>query len=561
MSPGGEGQDLSAVHSRFARAVLLIYLGTAVVAVGLLVAALATDLAYQQEVARETLLLETQVHAYYLGRHLHLLAAELSRLGLRSEVNLLDRNSEPERSLLRLTHEKSAFFNVGVAVIGPDGAAIWAEPQSFLPAGVSLASEPWFQAVLRTRNVLIAPVMPERERDSVLYMVSPILRGGQFQGVLLGAIDLAPEGALGTEFHPGTHSLNVLATRSGLVIYPPKPPSFSLGADWKSIVERHPDEPFITEAVLTMPDDAPGSARTPARTLIAGSPVQGTEFLLLTLSDANLFFGTARARLATRLGLGLALATAPLLFLVFLLRRSFRVFEKSEEVALRGQRLRMLGEAVNLIAHEVKNSLNGLRVGLDLILQGDRLGLETRHRQAVGGLRTEMERLSNFTTELLSFSKGVVPRPVALDLAELSRKVTELQRGRAADLGVALEVAAVAGPVQVKADPTLLHIVITNLVGNALEALSGDHSSAPRVRVEVGRRGPSARVCVQDNGPGVSPQVRPRLFEPFVTGKPSGVGIGLALSRNIARAHGGDLVLEDGAPGVTFILTLPLAAA
>ena len=68
-------------------------------------------------------------------------------------------------------------------------------------------------------------------------------------------------------------------------------------------------------------------------------------------------------------------------------------------------------------------------------------------------------------------------------------------------------------------------------------------------------------MCVQDNGPGVSPQVRPRLFEPFVTGKPSGVGIGLALSRNIARAHGGDLVLEDGAPGVTFILTLPLAAA
>src|SRR5206468_2957683 len=247
---GGRGGNARPAEGRpddrspgVARAVLLIYLGTAVIAVGLLVTALATDLTYQQELARETLLLETQVHAYYLGRHLHLLAGELARLGLRSEVNLLDRNSEPERSLLRLTHEKSAFFNVGVAVIGPDGAAIWAEPQSFLPAGMSLAAEPWFQAVLRTRSVLIAPVQPERERDSVLYMVSPILRAGEFQGVLLGAIDLAPEGALGTEFHPGLHGLNVLATRAGLVIYPPKPPSFSSGADWRSIVGGHPDEP------------------------------------------------------------------------------------------------------------------------------------------------------------------------------------------------------------------------------------------------------------------------------------------------------------------------------
>ncbi|HEU4400631.1 MAG TPA: ATP-binding protein [Candidatus Polarisedimenticolia bacterium] len=549
MSREGAEESLSAVHARFARAVLLIYLGAAGVAVGLLITALATDLSYQRDVARETLLLETQVRAYYLGRHLHLLAGELTRLGLRSEVNLLDQNVEPERSLLRLSHEKSAVFNVGVAVVNQEGVTVWSEPQNFLPSGVSLGRESWFQMVLRTRNVLIVPVRPEREKDSLLYVVSPILRGGQFAGVLIGGIDLALEGPLGTEFHPGAHSLDVLATRGGVVVFPPKPPPFSSVPDWTSLLHRSSDEPFIAEARLL----------DGARTVIAGAPVQGTDFLLLALADADLFFGPARARLITRLGLGLTLALLPGGLLIVLLRRSFREFERSEQKALRGERLRLLGEAVNLIAHEVKNSLNGMRVGLDMILQGDRTGLEARHRQAVSGLRTEMERLSDFTTELLSFSKGVIPRPATIDLVEFARKVTDLARPRAEGLGVVLDLVARDGRVNVRADPTLIHVILANLIGNALDALSVAHVPRPLVTVRVEPPHDAvARVRVSDNGPGVPAGLRPRLFEPFVTGKPSGVGIGLAQSRKIARAHGGDLVLEGPGPGASFLLTLPL---
>jgi len=550
------GRDLGAVHARFARAVVLIYLGAAAVAVTLFVATLIADLSYQQEVAKDTLLLETQVRAYYLGRHLHLLAGELSRLGMRSEVDLLDQNVEPERSLLRLTHEKSAFFNVGVAVVGQDGAALWSEPQNFLRAGSSFAREPWFQAVLRTRTMLIVPVKPEREKDSLLYVVTPILRGGQFTGVLLGGIDLALEGPLGSEFHPGGHGLDVLATRTGVVIYPAKPPAFAADEAWKEIVSRPSEDAFSTEKGLRIE-----AGRGERRTVVAGAAVQGTDFLLLSLADADLFFGPARQRLLTRLSLGLTLALVPLVLLILLLRRSFRIFATSEELALRGERLRMLGEAVNLIAHEVKNSLNGLRVGLDLILQGERAGLEARHRQAVAGLRTEMERLSNFTTELLSFSKGVVPRPVAIDLAEFTRKVADLARGRAEGLGIALQVSAPAARVAVRADPSLIHVVIANLVGNALDALAGDGVAAPRVAVSVSALERRAEVRVEDNGPGVPASLRPRLFEPFVTGKPSGVGIGLALSRRIARAHGGDLILQEGVRGAAFVLTLPAEGA
>jgi signal transduction histidine kinase len=72
-------------------------------------------------------------------------------------------------------------------------------------------------------------------------------------------------------------------------------------------------------------------------------------------------------------------------------------------------------------------------------------------------------------------------------------------------------------------------------------------------------------VRVSDNGRGVSASMRPRLFEPFQTEKPNGVGIGLALARKIARAHGGDLVLDEAGhprrafPGASFVLTLPLS--
>jgi len=548
-APGVSGPEsnLSAVHARFARAVILIYLGTALAAVALLVGALATDLTHQKDLARETLLLETEVRAHYMAAHLRQLAAELIRLGLRSEVNLLDQNNEPERSLLKLAHEKSSFFNVGVAVVGPDGTLVWSEPQNFLERGVSLGASTWFQAALRMRRPLIVPVVPERGHEPLLFLVSPIIRGGIFSGALVGALDFALAGTLDPEIHPGAHSQSLVMTRGGQVLYPESPPSVEASEGWKTVVSTRAAEPFLEDRVIDGRDG-----------VIAGAPVQETDFVLLSVARADRLFGAARARLWTRIGLGAILALVPFILMVLLLRRSFRIFEKSEESALRDDRLRMLGEAVNLIAHEVKNSLNGLRVGLDLILQGDRTGIETRHRQAVSGLRTEIERLSNFTTELLGFSKGVVPRPVAMDLALFVPKVTGLAGETASRMGVELDVRAESPEIPVRADPSLVHVVVANLVQNSLEALAGSTAGAPRVEVRIEGGGKTATVRVSDNGPGVPPWLIARLFEPFVTGKPSGVGIGLALSRRIARAHGGDLVLEPGGPGAIFLFTLPM---
>jgi signal transduction histidine kinase len=79
----------------------------------------------------------------------------------------------------------------------------------------------------------------------------------------------------------------------------------------------------------------------------------------------------------------------------------------------------------------------------------------------------------------------------------------------------------------------------------------------PRISVELSEERGAAQIRVSDNGPGVSASMRHALFQPFVSGKANGTGIGLALSRKIARAHGGDLVLERNGPGATFLLNLP----
>jgi len=164
----------------------------------------------------------------------------------------------------------------------------------------------------------------------------------------------------------------------------------------------------------------------------------------------------------------------------------------------------------------------------------------------------------------MTFSRGVEPRRSRMDLADFVPKVTGLLRDAAEEIGAEIDVLTPGGPVFVDADAALLHAVISNLSGNALDAATAG-SRTPRVEVRVDVHGPAARLTVSDNGRGVSPTLRPRLFEPFQTEKPNGVGIGLALARKIARAHGGDLVLSEPGqprrafPGASFVLTLPLS--
>jgi signal transduction histidine kinase len=145
-------------------------------------------------------------------------------------------------------------------------------------------------------------------------------------------------------------------------------------------------------------------------------------------------------------------------------------------------------------------------------------------------------------------------------------KVTALLRDAAEENGVEMVLIAPNEPAWVDVDAALLHAVISNLAGNAIDAATAS-SPAPRVEVRLENNGGTVELSVTDNGKGVSSSMRSRLFEPFQTDKANGVGIGLALARKITRAHGGELTLVEAKshrpelPGAHFQLTLPRASS
>jgi two-component system C4-dicarboxylate transport sensor histidine kinase DctB len=335
----------------------------------------------------------------------------------------------------------------------------------------------------------------------------------------------------------------LLATGRGGVVFPPSAPAFTRSADWFSLFQGRIGQASTAEVVFDGAESVVAAARVPVADL----------FLLNTAKKADLFRESDR-RLRTRMLLGVVLALAPMLALVIILTRSLAQFRRSETEAVREEHLRTIGEAANVIAHEVRNSLNGIRMGFDLMLDKQRRPSE----RVVTELRAEIERLSTFTYQLMLFAKNPQPNRTPVNLSEMVPRWLTLTRDVAAETGVEVELSGADRPILVEGDPMLLQIVVGNLVSNALDAVAG--VEPPKITVALATGSGKAEVRVEDNGPGVEVSFRERLFEPFVTGKPSGVGMGLSISRKIARAHGGDLVLDGTRTGASFLLTLPLEA-
>jgi signal transduction histidine kinase len=156
---------------------------------------------------------------------------------------------------------------------------------------------------------------------------------------------------------------------------------------------------------------------------------------------------------------------------------------------------------------------------------------------------------------MVSFARPIQPQPRCCELADLVRRVVQATHPQAEANGVRVE-AELDGARTVEADPELLVQALVNLTDNACQAMRG----GGRVRIRA-RSDETWRVIdVEDDGPGLPPEVAVRLFRPFVTTRADGHGLGLAIAQNIVLCHGGRIEARSNAParGTTFAVWLPV---
>jgi signal transduction histidine kinase len=227
---------------------------------------------------------------------------------------------------------------------------------------------------------------------------------------------------------------------------------------------------------------------------------------------------------------------------------------KAEQATARAEeaeRLAALGRLAAGLAHEIRNPLGSIACSIELLRTGGTLSAEDRKLCEI--IERETARLNELVGDMLDLSRPRAPSKAPTDLAATAREVVTLagKSGRGGDVAVRYE-----GPadVVVLADAAHMRQLVWNLVRNAIQV----SSAGDEVVVALGRDGDRTLLEIRDDGPGIPPEARERLFDAFFTTRSQGVGIGLAVVKRIADDHGFALEVDsEEGRGTTFRLKIP----
>lgn len=230
------------------------------------------------------------------------------------------------------------------------------------------------------------------------------------------------------------------------------------------------------------------------------------------------------------------------------------------EIAARTMQLEqraLLGEVTAVFAHEVRNPINNISTGLQLL--SARLPQEDTNQENINRLLHECDRIDHLMESVLNFSRQVEHKFEPVDMETLLRRLLDRWRPRMSKVSVLPYFQIEPGTSKVLGDPRSLEQVFTNLISNAVEAMSANNGGTLAIRVSpltVPHEKPQVLITVSDSGPGIPEDLIGRIFEPFLTTKTQGTGLGLAITKRIVTAHHGFIEVKSFPGGTVFQVKL-----
>jgi signal transduction histidine kinase len=225
---------------------------------------------------------------------------------------------------------------------------------------------------------------------------------------------------------------------------------------------------------------------------------------------------------------------------------------QAREDLIRQERISTIGRLSGSIVHDLRNPLAAIYGGAEMMVDAD---LPPSHmKRLAGNIYRASRRIQELLQDLLNVSRGRSGAPELCRLREVACAACDSLASVADSQGVSISV-DIPPEIEVPLERSRMERAFVNLIGNALEAMP----EGGRVHISASIDGDSALITVEDTGPGIAPEIRPNLFQPFVTaGKRNGLGLGLALTRQTVIEHGGDMWVEsEPGRGARFVFRLP----
>jgi signal transduction histidine kinase len=229
----------------------------------------------------------------------------------------------------------------------------------------------------------------------------------------------------------------------------------------------------------------------------------------------------------------------------------------AREELIRRERISTIGRLSSSIVHDLRNPLAAIYGGAEMMVDSDLTPPQVK--RLAGNLYRASRRIQELLQELVDVSRGKTAAPEMCPLREVITAAVDAVSHTAGTQGVRiLQESPPETPlesIEAPIERARVERVLVNLLGNSLEAMPAGGTIRITTRIENG----SVRIDVADDGPGISPEIRESLFQPFVThGKKSGLGLGLALSRQTVMDHGGEIWVEsEPGQGARFSIRLP----